>query len=182
MSRSVFRKPSIKKSLSAKYKGAYKRKIKKALIPGYGTRAAGWLHPKRKLYNKIYYRTSIDTRKFLTGDAPKKRTTRRATSQLNANEKINSKELNRIDPSLFPDSGDFDRHPKLKIWVLRLIQYHRYCYYAWKIFIVLFILTAMAGWEWGYFACFYGWAIAVILRIILPMVINTINAIIKENN
>lgn len=63
MSRSVFRKPSIKKSLAAKYKGSYTRKIKKSLIPGYGTKTAGWLHPKRKLYNKAYYRTSIDTRK-----------------------------------------------------------------------------------------------------------------------
>lgn len=63
MSRSVFRKPSIKKSLAAKYKGSYTRKIKKSLIPGYGTKTAGWLHPKRKLYNKVYYRTSIDTRK-----------------------------------------------------------------------------------------------------------------------
>lgn len=65
MSRSVFRKPSIKKSLAAKYKGSYTRKIKKSLIPGYGTKAAGWLHPKRKLYNKFYYHTSIDTRKVI---------------------------------------------------------------------------------------------------------------------
>lgn len=69
MTRSVFRKPSLKKSLSAKYKGAYKRKIKKALIPGYGTRTAGWLHPKRKLYNEMYYRTSVDTRKLIIGKA-----------------------------------------------------------------------------------------------------------------
>lgn len=65
MSRSIFRKPSIKKSLAAKYKGSYTRKIKKSLIPGYGTKTAGWLHPKRKLYNKVYYRTSMDTRKVI---------------------------------------------------------------------------------------------------------------------
>lgn len=74
MSRSVFRKTSIKKSLAAKYKGAYKRKIKKALIPGYGTRAAGWAHPKKKLYNKIYNKTSYDTRKlFGYKEGPQKR-------------------------------------------------------------------------------------------------------------
>lgn len=56
---------SLKKSLAARYKGAYTRKLKRMLIPGYGTRAAGWLHPKRKLYNKVYYRTSIDTRKVI---------------------------------------------------------------------------------------------------------------------
>ena len=65
MSRGILRKPSIKKSLAAKYKGAYTRKLKKSLIPGYGTKTAGWLHPKRKLYNKIYYRTSVDTRKVI---------------------------------------------------------------------------------------------------------------------
>ena len=84
MSRSVFRKPSLKKSLSAKYKGAYTRKVKKALIPGYGTNAAGWLHPKRKLYNKIYNQTSIDTRKILL-DSPNKTdksTTSSSTSDL----------------------------------------------------------------------------------------------------
>lgn len=72
MPRSVFRKPSIKKSLAAKYKGAYTRKLKKSLIPGYGTKTAGWLHPKRKLYNKIYCRTSIDTRKVIADALTKK--------------------------------------------------------------------------------------------------------------
>ena len=82
MSRSVFRKPSLKKSLSAKYKGAYTRKVKKALIPGYGTKAAGWLHPKRKLYNKVYNQTSIDTRKVVV-DALNKTNT--STSRRSAN-------------------------------------------------------------------------------------------------
>lgn len=72
MSRGILRKPSIKKSLAAKYKGSYTRKLKKSLIPGYGTKTAGWLHPKRKLYNKIYYRTSVDTRKVIADALTKK--------------------------------------------------------------------------------------------------------------
>lgn len=83
MSRGILRKPSIKKSLAAKYKGAYTRKLKKSLIPGYGTKTAGWLHPKRKLYNKIYYRTSIDTRKFIADALTKKN--ERSTSSTSSN-------------------------------------------------------------------------------------------------
>ena len=48
------RKPSWKKSLSARTKGRATRAIKRALIPGYGKKGMGWLHPKRKLYNTIY--------------------------------------------------------------------------------------------------------------------------------
>ena len=83
MSRSIFRKPSIKKSLSAKYKGAYKRKLKKAFIPGYGTKAAGWLHPGKKLYNKVYYRSSIDTRKLFTSNHQKVKTRSNSTAKQN---------------------------------------------------------------------------------------------------
>ena len=47
------RKPSWKKSLSARTKGRATRAVKKALIPGYGKKGMGWLHTKRKLYNTV---------------------------------------------------------------------------------------------------------------------------------
>ena len=53
------RKPSWKKSLSARMKGRATRAIKRALIPGYGKKGMGWLHPKRKLYNTIYKKTTF---------------------------------------------------------------------------------------------------------------------------
>lgn len=53
------RKPSIKKSASARTKGRAARAVKRALIPGYGKRGRGWLHPKKKLYNKVYRRTTF---------------------------------------------------------------------------------------------------------------------------
>lgn len=53
------RKPSLKKSFSARTKGQLTRSIKRALIPGYGKRGMGWLHPKRALYNRVYHRTTI---------------------------------------------------------------------------------------------------------------------------
>lgn len=54
------RKPSIKKSISARTTGRAKRAIKKALIPGYGKKGTGWLkNPKKAAYNKIYNKTTF---------------------------------------------------------------------------------------------------------------------------
>lgn len=53
------RKPSLNKSISARTSGQLTRSIKRALIPGYGKRGMGWLHPKRKLYNKVYSKTTF---------------------------------------------------------------------------------------------------------------------------
>lgn len=51
--------PSLKKSLSARTKGRATCAVKKALIPGYGRKGMGWLHPKRKLYDAAYKRTTF---------------------------------------------------------------------------------------------------------------------------
>lgn len=49
------RKPSLKRSISARTTGRLKRSIKKVLIPGYGKKGMGILKdPKKALYNKIY--------------------------------------------------------------------------------------------------------------------------------
>jgi len=54
------RKPSLKKSLKARTTGKAKRRVKKALIPGYGKKGMGWIKsPKRAAYNKVYRKTSI---------------------------------------------------------------------------------------------------------------------------
>lgn len=53
------RKPSWQKSLSTRTKGLAARAVKRALIPGYGKKGMGWLHPKRKLYNTIYKKTTF---------------------------------------------------------------------------------------------------------------------------
>ncbi len=62
------RKPSLKKSISARTTGALKRKVKKTVIPGYGKKGMGWLkNPKKALYNKVYRKTT-----FGLGDILKK--------------------------------------------------------------------------------------------------------------
>lgn len=60
MARSIIRKPSLKKSISARTTGRAKRAVKKAVIPGYGKKGTGWIkNPKKAVYNKVYNKTSI---------------------------------------------------------------------------------------------------------------------------
>ena len=54
------RKPSIKKSISARTTGKAKRAVKKAVIPGYGKKGAGWIKdPKKAAYKKVYKKTTF---------------------------------------------------------------------------------------------------------------------------
>ncbi|MDT2725971.1 MULTISPECIES: hypothetical protein [Lactococcus] len=54
------RKPSIKKSFKARTTGKAKRKLKKALIPGYGKKGMGFIkNPKKAVYNKVYKKTTF---------------------------------------------------------------------------------------------------------------------------
>jgi len=54
-----FRKPSIKRSLSARTKGQVTRAVKRELVPGYGKKGMGALHPKKAVYNKVYHKTTF---------------------------------------------------------------------------------------------------------------------------
>jgi len=55
-----FRTPSLKRSLKARTTGRVKKSVKKALIPGYGKKGAGWVkNPKKAAYNKVYKKTSF---------------------------------------------------------------------------------------------------------------------------
>ena len=55
-----FRTPSLKRSLKARTTGRAKRAVKKALIPGYGKKGAGWIkNSKKAAYNKVYKKTSF---------------------------------------------------------------------------------------------------------------------------
>lgn len=61
------RKPSIKKSISARTTGRLNRAVKKAIIPGYGKKGMGWItNPKKAAYNKIYRKTSFSIGDFLS--------------------------------------------------------------------------------------------------------------------
>ena len=54
------RKPSLKRSIKARTTGRAKRAVKKALIPGYCKKGAGWIkNPKKAAYNKVYKKTTF---------------------------------------------------------------------------------------------------------------------------
>ena len=53
------RTPSLKKSISARTTGRAKRSLRRALIPGYGKKGMGVLHPRKALYNKMYRKTTF---------------------------------------------------------------------------------------------------------------------------
>ncbi|EGN57446.1 hypothetical protein PRBRB14_21930 [Hallella multisaccharivorax DSM 17128] len=53
------RKPSLKRSISARTTGRAKCAIKRALIPGYGKRGMGIFHPRKAMYNRVYRRTTF---------------------------------------------------------------------------------------------------------------------------
>ena len=60
------RKPSLKKSLSARTTGRAKRSLKSLIIPFYGKKNTGLIKdPKKSLYNRAYKRTTIDIFKKL---------------------------------------------------------------------------------------------------------------------
>lgn len=54
------RKPSLRKSISARTTGRAKRAVKKALIPGYGKKGTGVIkNPRKALYNKVYHKITF---------------------------------------------------------------------------------------------------------------------------
>ena len=61
------RKPSIKKSISARTTGRVNRSFNRIANPFYGKKGTGWIsNPKKAAYNKIYRKTTISA-KGLTG-------------------------------------------------------------------------------------------------------------------
>lgn len=54
---------SLKDSLKARTTAKAKRRVKKAIVPGYGKKGMGWIkNPKKAAYNKIYNKTSFSLR------------------------------------------------------------------------------------------------------------------------
>jgi len=53
------RTPSLNKMIKARTTGKLKRMVKQSIIPGYGVKGIGILHPKRAVYNKVYNKTTF---------------------------------------------------------------------------------------------------------------------------
>lgn len=53
------RKPSLKKSISARTTGRAKRTVKSSVNPLYGKKGMGWVNdPEKAAYNKVYNKTT----------------------------------------------------------------------------------------------------------------------------
>lgn len=102
------RKPSLKKSIAARTKGRATRALKKAIIPNYGKRGMGWAHPKRKVYNAVYSRTTIDSRKLFTETSSQKTKTKSTTNrQANSAKFFNEK--NAVQESSINSNNDHQK-------------------------------------------------------------------------
>lgn len=54
------RKPSLKKSISARTTGRAKRAVKSSVNPLYGKKGMGWINdPEKAAYNKVYNKTTF---------------------------------------------------------------------------------------------------------------------------
>nr|WP_317760071.1 hypothetical protein [Liquorilactobacillus mali] len=54
------RKPSLKRSISARTTGRAKRALKRSINPYYGKKGMGWINnPKKAMYNKVYHKTTF---------------------------------------------------------------------------------------------------------------------------
>lgn len=60
------RKPSLKKSISARTTGRINRSVKRAYNPLYGKKGMGYINnPSKAVYNKIYHKTTVSTKDVL---------------------------------------------------------------------------------------------------------------------
>lgn len=54
------RKPSLKRSITARTTSRAKRAVKRVIVPGYGKKGSGWVkNPKKAAYNKVYKKTTF---------------------------------------------------------------------------------------------------------------------------
>lgn len=60
-----FRKPSIKRSIKARTTGRMKRAVKRSIIPFYGRKGMGLLHPLKAIRGWIYRRVTFGWRAIL---------------------------------------------------------------------------------------------------------------------
>lgn len=82
------RKPSIKRSISARTTGQIKRTINKSVNPLYGKKGMGYINnPQKAVYNKVYNKTTVGVRDII--DSPK--------STKTSNSYVTDVEINNAD-------------------------------------------------------------------------------------
>ena len=70
------RKPSVKRSISARTTGKLKRTVNRTVNPLYGKKGMGYINdPKKAVYNKVYNKTTVGVRDIIDSPKPKSSTT-----------------------------------------------------------------------------------------------------------
>lgn len=96
------RKPSLKKSVSARLSGAGIRKTKSLLIPGYGKKGAGMLKdPKRSIYNKVYNKTTVGLSDVLCDNSKKTLSKKKRADSNNSGCKISVKQYDNFNTTSY---------------------------------------------------------------------------------
>ena len=99
------RKPSIKRSISARTTGKLKRTVNKAVNPLYGQKGMGYINnPKKAVYNKVYNKTTVGVSDIL--HTPQQHTP--STRETHGNYNTQSATPNgstTIDISKYPNSA-----------------------------------------------------------------------------
>lgn len=76
------RKPSVRKSISARTTGKINRTVKKATNPLYGKKGMGYIkNPKKAVYNSVYNKTTIGVSDLVSNDGKVKAYSSSATAQ-----------------------------------------------------------------------------------------------------
>lgn len=111
------RKPSIKKSISAKTTGKMKRSVKKAINPLYGKKGMGVIHsPSKAMYNAVYGKTTVPIIKH-SKSKTSRQTNCAANKYLQSQERIESKESQTI-PEIVQNS-----QTSIRFYVLGIIAW-----------------------------------------------------------
>lgn len=173
MSRNFFRKPSLKKSISAKYNAQWKRHVKKALIPGYGQKGAGWRNPKRKIYNKYYNKSSFDTRKIVSA------TVNKHEKEIDRNNVYGSPIINRAVRGLHFDFNleRLNAHEKLSNFTFFLVFLYVITYFVTRVslfFLIICVIgNAPAPIDFFLWTAFIGFCARWIIRAVVNSVFTT---------
>ncbi|EMF0076149.1 hypothetical protein HJD17_11995 [Enterococcus faecium] len=121
------RKPSIKKSISARTTGKAKRAVKKAVIPGYGKKGTGWIKdPKKAAYNKVYNKTTFGVNPLSSIDVNKKSLNSNIKND-NQNNQQSSKQILEVVGTQYTDAERILRNvlkDRGETWDTYGYQYH----------------------------------------------------------
>ena len=85
------RKPSIKRSISARTTGKIKRSVKKTVNPLYGKKGMGYINdPKKAVYNKVYNKTTVGVKDIINSSGSDHPSTKTGSSTTPTNTTTNN--------------------------------------------------------------------------------------------